>query len=199
MEDDVSYVSVYAVRQSGDVECIGEARNNHGFAPLVWDYLGEKCGIDVGGFGSTRDANLERLWKLFKPGGGGALDEPDNVLLGATFDRVWLKRERLPLLFDAVRRFTEEYVRPRGRVETAAECVRLIEEELVRDSALAGVCFNMCSAVDSYWHKRVPIGEDGQPLVGNGEPADYDYVTLNVFKDVDNGCGEGKHWEIGEV
>jgi hypothetical protein len=35
----MSYVAIYAIRPDGDVYYLDEANNNHGFAPLVWQYL----------------------------------------------------------------------------------------------------------------------------------------------------------------
>ena len=198
----MSYVSIFAVRKTGVVERIGEARNNHGYAPQVWEHLGKKykC-IDPNApyYGADEDG-LKKLWKLFKPEGtkNEVLDALDNILLGSTFDRVWIKKERLPLLFEAIQRFTTDHVRPMKRVETALECIPVIKKAMEEDPELVGVCFNQCSANSDYWYKNIPMGEDGEPLVGNGQPYDWDREPLNIFTDKNNGREEdGEHWEIG--
>lgn len=248
----MSYVSVFVVRKSGLVERVGEARNNHGYAPQVWEHLAIKYKV-VGPevlYLMGDEAALKKLWAMFKPIPSAQdesfpiprLDSPvtpisgrepgardveylrskvvaafgvppellgqtptqldalDNILLGSTFDRVWIKKERLPLLFKAIQRFTADWIIPKVRVQTALECIPIIKDALEKDPEAVGVCFNQCSAISPYWYKQIPIGADGTPLVGNGAPVDWDQAPLNIFTDKHNGReADGYHWEIGEV
>lgn len=251
----MSYVSVFVVRKSGLVERVGEARNNHGYAPQVWEHLAIKYKV-VGPevlYLMGDEAALKKLWAMFKPlppvslvqdedffiprfnspvspvptpaqeaedmeyfrrrvvAALGVppellgrtptqLDALDNILLGSTFDRVWIKKERLPLLFKAIQRFTADWIVPKVRVQTALECIPIIKDALEKDPEAVGICFNQCSAISPYWYKQIPIGADGTPLVGNGAPVDWDTAPLNIFTDKHNGREEqGYHWEIGEV
>lgn len=197
----MSYVSIFAVRKDGLVQSVGTAGNNHGFAPLVWDYLVAKYKIPAAntfGLLMLDTTALLTLWAMFYPEGNGPLDALDNILLGATFDRVWIKTERLPLLFEAIERFNNEYVLPKRLVQTAINCLPVIRKALEEDPELAGICFNMCSANADYWYKRIPLGADGEPFVGNGAPVDWDNEPLNIFTDKSNGRDAGFHWEVGE-
>lgn len=195
----MSYVTVYAIRKTGEVERIGEARNGHGYAPCVWQHFARKYNCSTHACLLLDEAGLEKVWKLFQPE-GATLDRLDNILLGSTLDRVWIKKERLTLLFEAIQRFTDEFIRPNGYVETALECVSIIKAAMEKDSELIGVCFDMCSVVEAYWTKYVPLGDDGEPLKGTGKPADWDCETLNIFIDKNNGRPEiGEHWEVGNL
>ena len=107
---------------------------------------------------------------------------------GSTFDRVWIKKERLPQLLDALDRFIDLVICPTNGVETTLECLDIIKAEMEKDPELIGVCFDMSSATEAYWIKYVPLGDD-----------DYDSEILNIFSDKNNGRPEmGEHWEIGD-
>lgn len=96
----MSYVTVYAIRKTGEVERIGEARNGHGYTPCVWQHFARKYNCSTHACLLLDEAGLEKVWKLFQPE-GATLDRLDNILLGSTLDRVWIKKERLTLLFEA--------------------------------------------------------------------------------------------------
>lgn len=105
----MSYVTIFQVMANGDVLEVGEGSNNHTFAPLVWNYLGKKYGYgdDVMAYGKRED--LKRMWKEWP---SPKMTRLEHILLGATFDHVWIPRELLPELIEACELFYKEYIAP---------------------------------------------------------------------------------------
>lgn len=191
----MSYVALLAVEKSGLVKAYARAHNNHGFAPLVWDHLAKKYKIPSGPYGVMMDPKSRKAtWALFC---SGKLDPLDDFLMGATFDRVWIKRERLPMFIEALERFHVEFIQPGKYVETAKEMAEQLKKLYEEQPEGVGVALDQCSANDSWWYKKIPLGTDGEPLVGNGKAADYDEEPLNVL--TDKLASNGKEfWEIYE-
>lgn len=200
----MSYITVYGIRPDGEVVPLNRAvRCAPAFAPVVWAMMGMKYGVEpeftpplnVRGFADPyygRNA-IENIWPLLKD---PRLPEADKLLLGCTYDAVWLKRERIPALVAAIEAFTADWVRPRGQVEAALEVARLME---FAPGICIGFCFNMTSVVASFWQFHTPLGKDGLPLIGNGKAYDYGLRPMNVFTDKTNGLpGSQRPWEIGE-
>lgn len=157
----MSYVTIYRVEADGDVAWLGEAKNNHGFAPVVWDTFITKYNAPGSG---PREADRYRpLWALYgssaaaKDYTGKVLSRADDLLLGATFDRVWVPSELVPELIASMRAFHEAHILPRNYVQTIADAADLIEKEL--DPTDRGIAFNMCSAVESFWQVDDEIGD----------------------------------------
>lgn len=190
----MSYVTLLSVSKEGLVERYAEARNNHGFAPLVWDYFSKKFKTYSGPYSVMMDEKaLKETWKLFN---SGKLDALDNLLMGATFDRVWLARAHIPAFVEALERFTQVFIAPGKFVQTAQEMATHLKKFYEQEPEALGVALDQCSANESWWHKRIPLGDDGEPLTGNGAAADYDYAPLNILTDKD--ASDGKpHWELG--
>jgi len=170
----MSYVEVFRVDKDGDVVSYDTARNNHGFAPLVWEKLGEKYEVPrTNEYYLMMDKPaLEATWKLR---GEGKLDRLDNVLMGATFDRVWVKREDVPLLVEACRRFNRDHIAGAKLVDTVDRTADLLEMMFKEFSDDLGVAFNMCSANGAFWHVRVPCSECG--CTCNGDTRPYNVKT----------------------
>lgn len=183
----MSYVTLLAVRKTGEVEPYAEVKNNFGFAPLVWEHLARKY--------KTRtptpheysilldEPGLERLVKLFRT---EALDASDNLLLGSTLDRVWIKRERLPRFVEVLERFYAEHVAPQQRVATMLSMAEVVKRLLAEDPELVGVAIDGCSAIPSFWTKRVP---------SKNKPGKFKDVALNIFTDRLASDGE-PHFEV---
>lgn len=192
----MSYVTLLKVKKTGEVTSYATVANNHGFAPLVWGYFGKKFKTYSGPYNIMMDEKaLKATWKLF---GSGKLDALDNILMGATFDRVWIKHERLPLFIEALERFHKEFIEPGGFVRTARGMATALQKFHEEEAASLGIALDQCSAIESWWHKRIPLGDDGEPLSGNGKAADYDYVPLNILTDALASDGQ-PHWEIGDT
>ena len=165
----MSYVTIYAVQASGDVTEIDDASNNHAGAPLVWRVLGTKYEyLDP----------LQHPFFLVDPGVEVMWDEwpsprmsiTENVLLGSTFDNVWVDRSALPLLIQGWSEFHAEHIRPNRIDERCAVGIIAALREAHEDTSVRGVAFNMCSANDSPW--EVNDGEDWLPFNVDSPPAD---------------------------
>jgi hypothetical protein len=146
----VSYVEVFVVEQNGDVVSFGATSNNHGFAPLVWDKLGEQYEVprEDPRFPLMMDKQaLEALWNKC---GTGELDPLDDLLLAATFDRIWVKRKLVPDLIKACRAFHERHIAGRY-VDTVARTADMMGRLLEECPDAIGVAFNMCSANEPFW------------------------------------------------
>ena len=175
----MSYVTIYAVQANGDVTYYGEARNNHGFAPLVWRHLCKQYGLDVG-VNIFDEEGQRAIDQLFAWRGTGHMASEDDILVGATGDRVWIAREHVPLLAAACRSFYKRYVKPHSLVDTVNQAAAVMDELLERIPDALGVAFNMCSAVDSFWSVPVEDGEDCRP---------YNILT-------DESKGGERYWQL---
>lgn len=165
----MSYVTIYAVQANGDLEELADAENNHAGAPLVWRVLGSKYGyLDP----------LQHPFFLMDPGLKAMWDEwpsprmsiAENVLLGSTFDNVWVARGTLPELIKAWSEFHAEHILPHRTDERCAVGIIAALREANEDTTIRGVAFNMCSANESPW--EVIDGEDWLPFNVDLPPAD---------------------------
>lgn len=181
----MSYVRLFKILPNGDTQVYGEARNNHGFAPLIWEWLGKKYNKIPPDAYLHGEGVLEQTWAMF---GKGELERWENILLGASFDRVWVKRELIPELVDALRRFYQEYVTPRNYVETTLQIADLLGK-LLQDPEARGVAFNPCSACEPFWRVYDAETDTCTPYnVDTQQPA----YTQNY--------GDGKTaWELSSV
>lgn len=166
----MSYVEVFAVDTSGEVLSFSdEARNNHVFAPLIWDtfllkygYVGAESGR--GSFMRDNTA-LDRMWREWP---SPKMTRLDNILLGATFDLIWIKRDLLPELIAACELFFEEVLckpcppsqfdkpgDPPGHYDDRAfKGVIKALKEIYADETNIGAAFNCCSANSPIWYVR---------------------------------------------
>lgn len=158
----MSYVEVFKVEADGDVVSFdSEARNNHVFAPLVWSILCEKYGYSQG-HGRYDDPGVAAMWKEWP---SPKMTRAEQVLLGATFDRVWVKKDLIPELIEACQEFYNTYfTSPQpcknwmGQTEFRSYDDRAIVGVIValigisEDSTARGAAFNCCSAVTPFWY-----------------------------------------------
>jgi hypothetical protein len=111
--------------------------------------------------------------------GTGKLERGDELLLGATLDRVWISRALVPELIKAMRAFHDRYIAPKKLVRTISEAADTLDEWLTSSTDDRGVAFHMCSATESFW-------------------TIYDSETdetrcYNIDRDPG---GQGRHWEL---
>lgn len=182
----MSYVTVYAVHPNGEVLHFGEARNNHGYSPIVWDHLARKYSFSQDRYLMGDTLGLERLWRSC---GTGVMSKQEDILLGSTFDRVWIRKDGLERLLEAQEVFYREVVLPGKFVETIAGCMDFERRAMKEIEGLLGIAFNQCSAVSSFWN--LPYERDVEE--------DYLYRPYNVLTDAEAQFGEykGKRgWEL---
>jgi len=192
----MSYVEIFCIEASGDVMSFGRARNNHGFAPCVWTKLGQKYGFLPKDAYSITHPGTDDLWAAV---GTGALSRQDDVLLGATFDRIWIRKEGLDELMQAMAAFHKQYT---PLCDTILASKLIIERMLMVMPDLLGIAFNMCSAVEAFWYVPVPtprskMTKEALARCTCSEPnlcyctADY-WRAYNVLKDGAQPWGEYK-------
>lgn len=156
----MSYVTVYAIDGQGDVLHWGEAHNNHAFAPHVWDVIARANGFKDGFPWSEAPPRAEekRFWRLFN---SGTLSERDNIVLGATYDRVYIARANLGRVAAAIREFYDEtstmpdkYRGGTYKIASTMSDTADLLVEIAADGKFRGACFNMCSANCNPWVVR---------------------------------------------
>ena len=139
----MSYCTVYAIEANGDVVNVGEASNNHAFAPWAWDVIAKKSGF--GRFPWGDEERMKEFWKLC---GSGKLSERDDVVLRLTFDNVWVRRENVRATASAL---VEFFVEHGSGIAPTMRGVADLMAEAVEEAGCRGVCFNLCSANANPW------------------------------------------------
>lgn len=134
----MSATEIYGVQSNGEIVYIGETRNAFRGAMHVWDTLCTKYGIGGGMFGGYQE-----LWKLADK---GVLTPSENIVMKSTFDNVVVKKENIPGLLAAFREYGREYSN-----SSYLEQAGLVEEFVVSDEAMAGVCWNQTSVNENPW------------------------------------------------
>ncbi len=181
----MSYTQVFVISKRGSISFAGEAQNGMGFCPVIWDALGLKYGIAVPGTGYESMTSLDiekcrKLWKMFVPPDGppGKLTPGENLVLGSTFDHIWVKRERLEALCDGYDQIYEELIKPALKTDTVVRVAQIIRSVLKRKT-LGGVCFTATTVGETMW---VHPEREGR--------------FINILKHPN--CIDGKaHWELG--
>src|SRR5271156_1697092 len=114
----MSRVEVYIFKANGDAEHYGDARNSFGFGMHVWQILAPKYGVYFNLLGS--EAELKPLWNIaFRPD----VSRRDRIIMGATFDRTWVKKENLSELMEALQSFIQEHP-----TETLRQFLSIVQE-----------------------------------------------------------------------
>lgn len=181
----MSYVTIYRVEANGNVIEEGEGSNNHTFAPLIWQILGYKHGYMNKALHpySLMDPGL---MVMFKDWPSPKMSRLEQILLGSTFDFVWVKRDLLPELIEACEWFLNEHVLKVNDWRTGApaqatydnrtlqgdgtdsihkrEGIIACLKRIYEDPTTLGAAFNCCSAVQSFWNVYdVEPGPDDYP------------------------------------
>jgi hypothetical protein len=143
----VSSLDIYSIDRRGTVRHgYGRCRNSWGGAMHVWDTLSQKyCGKPF-----PMSSNSPAVWGLFRT---RVLRREENIALGFTFDRVWVRRLHLEELADALQWFHETYQRRAdGHVvaPTLAEAAAVIQSA-AGNRTIRGLCFNMTSVNCGVW------------------------------------------------
>lgn len=131
----MSYVSVMTVDSDGRVETVDEVPNALRFHMAIWNGLMNIHRIPGGAFS---ERGTELLWsKLYE------MTEHDQLIMLATFDRVWFpceRSERWPRRQGMVGALTDRLATER-RFDSSARDVATILECAMETAGLVGVCF----------------------------------------------------------
>lgn len=198
----MSYTTVYTIEPDGDVKRCATANNAWGTAPLIWDLCSEASGVPSPMRFSAREEDLKQFWALFNSGrldptrlkislhAPPHIDEAAilNTLLGFTYDRVWVKRENIHRLVEALTWLDQLVCQPRDRVRTAFDVAKIIDglergpksinPEAVARPEIRGVCFGMTSVSDTGWRKKFyHEGDDPNEVDPDDRPYNFDRDT----------------------
>jgi hypothetical protein len=169
----MSRTEIYKVKDNGEVVFYGEATNSRGYGALVWDVLGKKY-VDPN-FIFFDDNLFSKLFKLFE---NGKMKKRDRIILGSTADHVYIAKEGMPKLIDALRSFYLEY--GSDKVITLLVSAKILEKMLAEPDT-RGCAFNMTSVVDAYWEKY-NSATDSYSLVN----IDTDEKVWELFEEMKN-------------
>lgn len=161
----MSSLEVYKVQLDGSVVAAGSARNSWCGAFLIWKRLGEKYGTE---FDLLKP---KPTWDLF---GSGRMSRQEDLVMGLTFDAVWIAREHLAEVCAALRVFVKHHVRA-GEAPTLAKAISILEP-MIDDETVRGACFNVTSVNSNPWNlydesadenRSVIVGKDTEDANGN--------------------------------
>lgn len=160
----MSTTEIYAVRTNGDVKHYGSATNSWLGGFHVWKSLEEKYEID------EKFMEFDKTCKNF---GKGLYEKYEDIMLGSTFDGVWVKKENFEKLINAFSEYFEIY--PNSNFGQQIELIKKMND----DSNIIGVAWCQTSVCDDMW--------------------DFDYdeetdelIPYNILKG-------NRHWELFEV
>lgn len=195
----MSRTTVYYIEPTvGRVTELAETHNPHASTVVIWRHVAERCTPP-----EVRAAKHEYEWRSnpdWNYFSSPLLNNRERILYGFTFDSVWVARENVPLLVDALEwlwpivRFQKDSWPPFKMSEIADTIPRLIAILRTVPADARGVCFQQTSVAETIWQCRVPhkcseCGKDHEP---DGE---YDYHMFAFDEDERNGIG-GKPYEL---
>lgn len=166
----MSYTEIFVTQPNGDVIGDEEFANSYRGAMFVWNSLGRKAFGRTPGFGSS---DYERIWNLIKT---NKISNEEKITLGTTYDGVMVKKEHLPIVADAFRKFAE-CNDPNGGSSLTEQAERL--EDLF-NKEIHSVSWCQTSVCD---HQMGTVYDDDNP--------DDEGRPYNIFKD------KG-HWFLDE-
>lgn len=190
----MSRIEIYAIMaRDGEVIRYDEAYNAPACALHIWDTLSWKYCCEAF---ALHSAESPRVWELFAT---DRMALRDSIVLGFTYDRVWVKRENLPRLVKALRSFWEDhfdmfethrmtYPKPERKpiVDTIPRVADILER-MSKDETIRGACFNQTSVCSNPWLTKVP----------DADPEDYDNRYKRFNFDNDPTLPNGKPpWEL---
>lgn len=166
----MSRASVYWITPSGDVEDFEDVRNASAGAPFIWSRLSKEIGLRAYG-------DEETLWKLF---GTGKFKRAWDIVLGFTFDGIWVRREHVPEVADALDVFWKEFGAP--EIVDTIPCLATALRKLLETYPEArGACFQMTSVCSHPWRlwEKLPNGERNEEE--DPRSFNFDRDTVNAY------------------
>jgi len=143
----MSYTTVYKINADWSVQAVGDARNSNGWAMLIWRLLSKKHGHPEFSMGD---------FPIWKEVGTGKLSPRDELVLVATFDRVWIQKAGLPKFIAALTSYWETDAWVDGRdglerpVSTILQVIELLKQADASEGS-QGACFHTTSLSDDFW------------------------------------------------
>ncbi|MGG5319266.1 hypothetical protein [Enterococcus sp. AZ072] len=160
----MSTTEIYAVIKNGDVTPYGEAQNSWLGGMHVWNSLNEKYDLNDGMmFG------FKKTWGHFNK---GFYEGYEDILLGSTFDKVYVSKRNFDRLIEGFQKYWETH--PASNFDEQIEVIKSMQEV----DEVIGVAWCQTSVADDLWD------------FGYDEEAD-ETIPYNI------NLGD-KHWELFE-
>ncbi len=160
----MSRTEIYAVEQNGDVVAFDDVQNAWLGGMHVWDKLSESYS-----FNESLFQGFEKTWGAFNK---GVYETFEDIVLGSTFDMVWVKKENINKLMESFIKYCDKY--------EGSNLLKQVEifKEIQKDDDYIGVAWCQTSVADDLWD------------YGYDEDSD-ESIPYNINK------GD-KHWELFE-
>lgn len=166
----MSRVEIYSIGHDGEVRSFAEVRNATAGALTIWMEMAAKHKVECEMF------EFGPLWKQTR-----SFSRPDQIVLAATYDRVWIRRERCSEVAAALRAFwAERGLGAKGIVPTIPGIADELDRAAVSD--IRGVCFNQTSVCSDPWVVRHPTDPEER-------------IPFNFDRDTEAMDG-GQPWEL---
>lgn len=133
----MSSTKIYAVKQNGDVVSFKSVHNAWGGAMHVWNSLNEEYGLNDSMF-----TGYKKTWKEL---GTGVYEAFEDIVLGSTFDMVWVKKENIDKLIKAFGKYCDKY--DGSNLQKQIE----ILNDIKNDGQYIGVSWCQTSVADDLW------------------------------------------------
>lgn len=148
----MSYTELYSVPEKGQLGLYAEFHNSHRGAGLVWSEMSNRY---LGGFPIMGD--MQPVWDLCK---SSRVPLDYRIVMAATFDKVMVKRAKLPRLIQAIKEYAKCF--DPGTLLQQVEKL----QELADNPTCYAVCWNQTSVNCDAWAVERPgeVDEYGDPL-----------------------------------
>lgn len=167
----MSYTELFKVKSDGNAESFNEVRNAFRGAMAVWNSL-EKKYLPETPFSRLFGSEAQKVWDLVKD---ERLTSEERICMASTFDNVMVKRENLPKLIVAFRKFPSETSLP--------EQADLIEMEMNLDEDLVAIGWNQTSVNGDTWANFGGYDEEeGEPIPYNINTMDRHWFLFDEYK-----------------
>lgn len=139
-------IQVYIFREDQKAVHFADASDAWGGAFTIWKTLANKYKLP---FELTKE-KIGPIWRLVR-----CSDVPrfEKLTIISTFEGVWIKRDHIPALVNALRDFCDETLSNHGGVLTRGTLDRLSAILLlaISDETIRGVAFNQIDSAKSFW------------------------------------------------
>lgn len=206
----MSRCELYAIHHDGSIHHYGDAKNSWGGAMHIWDTLARKYFQRPFGppISAEDKAFHEDFWQEFYRA-PPRLKPHERIVLGFTYQRVWVKRANLLRLAGALQVFWDHHHKGYDRFGAPFPIAPTILEILAhvknaaQDEALKGLCFNQTSVDSDAWEVPMTYAEALEAGYPRDEYTEEDHAAerprrmFDFSKDTE--VHGGVPWELFEV
>ena len=150
----MSYTEIHGVASNGEVAFVGQTGNSWKGAYHVWSNLSEKYKVDID--------KLEYLIDTDR------IAEFESLILKSLGYMIVVSKVDIPILLKAFKEYDEAYPG-----STLIEQGEIIEEVIMKDDNMIGVCWNQSSIEFGLWTVGLEHDDEGE----------VEYVPYNILRD----------------